>query len=179
MNDHLASLLEYDANPQLHRMATDDVDVRCDRDWWRRERRKLEESEDVDASTSTIQEILMEMPAKNSLQGTVDPNFEAVEDDKGENHSSQSSLPSNCQSTKHQTLFTLEADRDEWQRLCQDLPHDTLMADRLDLLAQSNCDRRGNPRTDEPEFIDRMTRMNMKGARPEAYACHHIPQRQR
>ena len=95
VNDHLAALLEYDANPQLHRIAQDDVDVRCDRDWWRK--RRLEE--DV-----SIEEILQEMPAKNSLQGKVDREFL----DADEN------MPSYCRNQR--ALFSLEADRDEWKK---------------------------------------------------------------
>lgn len=158
MNDHLASLLDYDANPQLFQIADDDVDIRCDRDSWRR--RHLREDDD-DTYTSEA-----DMPAKNSLKGDVERDFleEGVDE-----------RPNSC---KHNTLFTLEEDRVEWKRLCMELPYDTPMADRLALLAESNCNRRGNPRKDAPELMAGMTSMEMNmNMAAEAYECFRRPNR--
>jgi hypothetical protein len=159
MNDHLAALLEYDANPQLHRVATDDVDIRCDRELWQRHRH---------LENASREKVLREMPPKNSLQGQVD------RDDFLE---ADINMPSYCRNQR--SLFTLEEDREEWKRLCMELPHDTPMAERLALLSQSNCDRRGNPRTDDPELLSRMNMMmtNMHHAASSAYECHHKPKR--
>jgi hypothetical protein len=151
MNDHLASLLDYDPNPRLFQLAEDDVDVRCDRDNWRK--RKL--NKDFDYTD--------DMPAKNSLRGDVDRDFlvEGIDE-----------RPASC---RHNTLFTLAEDREHWKQLCMELPYDTPMAERLALLAENNCARRGNPREDAPELRSSM-RMEMNGPM-EAYECFHRPDR--
>ncbi|KAL3924564.1 MAG: hypothetical protein SGILL_000974 [Bacillariaceae sp.] len=169
MNDHLASLLGYDANPSLHQMATDDVDVQCDRDWWRKAR-KLE-SQNVSAEAELD---AASFPARNSLRGEIDRDF--WEEDDNIDNKNNHLLPSSCRSHSS-ALFTLEEDRQEWQRLCKELPYDTPMAERLALLSQSNCNRRGNPRSDDPELMSRM-KMKMSMDAPLAAACHHVPKRQ-
>jgi hypothetical protein len=155
MNDHLASLLDFDANPRLFQLAQDDVDVRCDRDAWRK--RKLNGVVNETGASD-------EMPAKNSLKGDVDRDF--LKDGVDER-------PSSC---RHNTLFTLQEDREEWERLCMELAYDTPMAERLSLLAESNCNRRGNPRKDAPELMSRMKMMKMSGP-SEAYECFRRPSR--
>jgi hypothetical protein len=152
MNDHLAYLLDYDPNPRLFQLAEDDVDVRCDRDNWRN--RKL--NRDIDEIEGVT--------AKNSLRGDVIQNIfkEGVDDER----------PTSC---RNNALFTLEEDREQWKQLCMDLPYDTPMAERLALLAENNCNRRGNPRIDVSEFMSRM-KMEMNGPM-EAFECFHRPDR--
>jgi hypothetical protein len=151
MNDHLSPLLDYDPNPRLFQIAEDDVDVRCDRDVWRQ--RKL--NHDFDYTE--------DMPWRNSLRGNVDQDFlkEGVDE-----------RPSSC---RHNTLFTLREDRMKWEQLCIELPYDTPMAERLALLAENNCNRRGNPRKDAPELMSAM-KMEMNGP-AEAFECFHRPDR--
>lgn len=153
MNDHLASLLGYDANPQIFQLAVDDVDVRCDRDEWRK--RKLNQDTHVNETD------ILHMLARNSLRGDVDREFLKEGADQ---------RPASC---RHNSLFTLQEDREEWHRLCMELPYDTPMAERLSLLAQRNCDRLGNPRSDD---IQLMSTMNMEMGGPEAaFQCFHKP----
>ncbi|KAG7365370.1 tyrosinase central domain containing protein [Nitzschia inconspicua] len=154
MNDHLASLLDSEPNPRLFQVAEDDVDIRCDRDRWRK--RKLNH---VDSNETTA---TMEMLPKNSLKGNINQDFFVEGVDQ---------RPRSC---RHNTLFTLEEDRDEWRRLCMELPLDTPIADRLALLAESNCNRRGNPRKDDPELLPHMMTMDMD-APLEAFECFHRP----
>ncbi len=75
-------------------------------------------------------------------------------------------------------VFTMQEDRDEWDRLCQELPESTSMAERLALLAESNCNRRGNPRSDAPEFKERISITMMKAfdAPSSAYECFSRPE---
>ncbi|VEU34084.1 unnamed protein product [Pseudo-nitzschia multistriata] len=74
-------------------------------------------------------------------------------------------------------VFSLQEDRDEWDRLCRVLPKDTPIVERLALLAKSNCGRRGNPRSDAPEIRERltMTIMGAFDAPSSAYECFHRP----
>lgn len=74
-------------------------------------------------------------------------------------------------------IFTLKENRDEWDRLCRELPMSTPMADRLALLAESDCNRNGNPRSDAPELRQRISMTMMKdfNAPPTAYECFHRP----
>mmetsp|Transcript_48015 Transcript_48015/g.99405 ORF Transcript_48015/g.99405 Transcript_48015/m.99405 type:complete len:575 (+) Transcript_48015:62-1786(+) len=74
-------------------------------------------------------------------------------------------------------VFTLQEDRDEWDRLCRELPVNTSMAERLALLAESDCNRKGNPRSDAPEIRERisMTMMEAFSAPSSAYECFHRP----
>mmetsp|Transcript_24392 Transcript_24392/g.27292 ORF Transcript_24392/g.27292 Transcript_24392/m.27292 type:complete len:608 (-) Transcript_24392:236-2059(-) len=76
-------------------------------------------------------------------------------------------------------VFTLKETRDEWDRLCLELPASTPMADRLALLAESDCNRKGNPRSDAPELRERvsMTMMKAFDAPSSAYECFHRPDR--
>jgi len=74
-------------------------------------------------------------------------------------------------------IFTLQEDRDGWDRLCQELPANTSIAERLALLAESDCNRKGNPRSDAPELRERISMTAMKNfdAPSSAYECFHRP----
>jgi hypothetical protein len=155
MNDHLASLLDYEANPRIIVPATDDVDVKCDRDGWRRKLNEGMDPEDVDES--------LLLPFRNSLRGDVEESNFLTED-----------APRACQQKTH---FTLQEDREEWERLCLELPFSTSVGERLALLAESTCNRRGNPRSDEPQLMQRMSMMKMT-APAAVYECFHRPDRE-
>jgi hypothetical protein len=74
-------------------------------------------------------------------------------------------------------VFTLQEDRETWDRLCRELPANTSIAERLALMAESDCNRRGNPRSDAPELRERisMTMMKAFDAPSSAYECFHRP----
>ena len=74
-------------------------------------------------------------------------------------------------------IFTLQEDRDRWDRLCRELPANTTIAERLAMLAESNCNRKGNPRSDAPEIRERisMTMLEAFSAPSSAYECFHRP----
>ncbi len=74
-------------------------------------------------------------------------------------------------------VFTLQEDREEWDHLCQVLPHNTTMAERLALMAESNCDRKGNPRTDDQKIKERIEITMLKDfdAPSSAYECFSRP----
>lgn len=74
-------------------------------------------------------------------------------------------------------IFTLQEHRDEWDRLCRELPADTSIPERLAILAESDCKRKGNPRSDAPEIRERITTTSMKdfNAPSSAYECFHRP----
>lgn len=79
----------------------------------------------------------------------------------------------------HPPVFTLKETRDEWSRLCRELPMSTPMEDRLAILAQHDCNRRGNQRSDAPELRERVNITMMKAfdAPSTAYECFHRPER--
>eukprot|EP00531_Pseudo-nitzschia_arenysensis_P002126 CAMPEP_0116126492 /NCGR_PEP_ID=MMETSP0329-20121206/6359_1 /TAXON_ID=697910 /ORGANISM="Pseudo-nitzschia arenysensis, Strain B593" /LENGTH=550 /DNA_ID=CAMNT_0003620575 /DNA_START=130 /DNA_END=1782 /DNA_ORIENTATION=- len=75
-------------------------------------------------------------------------------------------------------VFTMQEDREQWDHFCQVLPQNTTMAERLALMAESNCAARGDPRTDDPEIKERMSNMTMLGnfdAPSSAYECFSRP----
>lgn len=71
-------------------------------------------------------------------------------------------------------VFTLKETRDEWDRLCRDLPMSTPIADRLALLAKNDCTRKGNQRSDAPELRQRIS-MKDFDAPSSSYECFHRP----
>ena len=71
-------------------------------------------------------------------------------------------------------VFTLQEDRDEWDRLCRELPASTPIAERLARLAESDCQRRGNPRSDAPEIKERVSFRDFD-APSSAYECFSRP----
>jgi hypothetical protein len=153
LNDHLASLLDYEPNARLIVPATDDVEVKCDRDGWRRKTNEETVNDDTENSL---------LSSKNSLRG-----------DATTSNFLKENVPTSCE---QKVRFTLQEDQDEWERLCRELPFATTMAERFALLAESNCIRRGNPRKDDPQLMERMTMMKMDGP-AEAYECFHRPDR--
>jgi len=160
MNDHLASLIpDYDANPRLIQTAYDDVDIKCDRDDWRR--RKLQKGT---ASAERRGRETDDVPFRNSLRGDVTQDFVKADgtDDR----------PNSCQQNN---FFTLQEDREEWDRLCRELPASTTVAERFAILAQRNCNRRGNPRSDADELKSRMKMKSMDDVPLPAFECFHRP----
>jgi hypothetical protein len=85
----------------------------------------------------------------------------------------------NIAACAHPPVFTLQETRVEWNRLCRELPASTSVADRLALLAKSDCNRKGNPRSDAPEIRERisMTMMNAFDGPSSSYECFHRPDR--
>jgi hypothetical protein len=103
----------------------------------------------------------------NALRGTGATNGAFLVSSEGEESKS-----SYCQQINS---FILKEDGDEWDRLCREMPHNTTIAERFALLAENNCERRGNPRS----VASVHERMNMtSNLRPEALECFHRPDRQ-
>jgi hypothetical protein len=174
-NDFLASLLPgYEPNPRLFQVAEDTVDIQCDRDeWWKKSRKLLDLLDDdnnndnsdrniPDGSTSPEENRSVEFSyaKKSSMKGLV-------------NSTNKQEYPTTCQ---QRNFFTRQEDRDEWDRLCKEMPSTTTTAERLAVLAERDCERRGNPRTDSKAFMDRLQMMKMTRKAPSAaYACFHRP----
>mmetsp|Transcript_25494 Transcript_25494/g.59729 ORF Transcript_25494/g.59729 Transcript_25494/m.59729 type:complete len:559 (-) Transcript_25494:133-1809(-) len=72
-------------------------------------------------------------------------------------------------------VFTLQEDRDEWDRFCRELPASTTIAERLALLAESDCKRRGDPRSDAPEIKERVS-FKAFDAPSSTYECFSRPE---
>ena len=206
-NSYLNTLMpDYEPNPRLFQAANNAVPIRCDRDEWEwiRKRRNLErgrKQEEVDKeheelSTSTAEvEIDGTGPQRifpgffrSSLKGDdaqeIEDNIDKYFSRPGEGRV-KNSLSTNGADIIEVTndvcgrppVFTLQEDRDEWDRLCRELPANTPMAERLALLAESDCKRKGNPRSDAPELRERisMTMMKAFDGPSWAYECFHRP----
>lgn len=198
-NDYLASLMpDYEPNPRLFQEAPNDVDIRCDRDTWRR--RTLDTgswgdssipSPRLKAGKKNARSLMSETTLsglKTSLRGEVreqDTNclLQSLNSNVGEtNNLNDLSASTPCQEryTKPRTCqqinsFTLQEDREKWNFLCEELPETTTVAVRLALLAEYDCERRGNPRSDTKELMGRMKMPSMKNIPPAAYECFHRP----
>ncbi|KAG7365371.1 tyrosinase central domain containing protein [Nitzschia inconspicua] len=153
MNDRLASMIPgYEPNGRLFEAATRNTDgVRCNRNSWR-ELQKQETGADNELDDQTL-------ITKNSLRGqmTTAENF----------------LKTNPSTCEQMNQFTQPEDREEWDRLCREMPENTTVAERFALLAEANCQRRGNPRKDELHL--QMHMMMERSIKPEAFECFHRP----
>lgn len=150
MNDRMAAMIPgYEPNWRLFEAAASDDDrVTCNRDAWRKLQQGGDEPED------TAEQILQQ----NSLRGQITTASDFLE-----------TKPASCQQS---IPFTLPEDREEWDRLCRELPENTTVAERFALMAERNCERRGNPRKDElPSHMQMMGKV----VKPEAYECFHRP----
>ena len=202
-NSYLNTLMpDYEPNSRLFQTASDTVPVKCDRDDWEstRKRRNLNQEKNAPLqhssalnSTSTIQDRKPSDSFRTSLKGTnaqeIDDNLESffrtpkiMTDNllgNGVDARSQSAniLEVTDDYCGRPPVFTLQEDRDEWDRLCRELPISTSMAERLALLAEFDCNRKGNPRSDAPELRERisMTMMSAFDAPSSAYECFHRP----
>jgi hypothetical protein len=145
MNDPLVSSLPgYEPNPRLFDEATEDIGVRCNRDSWRR---KLANPDLVSTEQEAHDRKTMKLFHEIDL-----------------------TLPATCQQRRP---FKKEEDRKDWELLCRALPEDTSVAERLAIMAEGICARKGNPRSDAL-----MSRMKMSADVPlPAFACFHRPDR--
>ncbi len=197
-NSYLNTLMpDYEPNPKWFQVATDTVPVKCDRDEWeaRRKKRNLEyeqkskgANEEGTSSAKPITEFF-----RSSLRG---PDAQEIEDNldvlfRSPNKLKNATAANGMDARAHSAdtvevtndycgqppVFTLQEDRDEWHRLCLELPATTTMAERLALLAESDCNRRGNPRSDDPELNKgiTMTAFMDPDAPSASFECFHRP----
>jgi hypothetical protein len=167
MNDHLASLIsDYDPNPNLVEAATDNVNVKCDRDNWRK-LKTLNVADDEGNANEKKDGNFGDLLGRNALRGN---NLFAWQTSPDNN--TLDDLPAAC---KQQNFFTRKEDQEEWIRLCRELPSSTSVAERLALLAERNCHRLGNPRSDASELVEHM-KMTLNAPKP-AFECFHRPDR--
>jgi hypothetical protein len=152
MNDRLVSMIpDYQPNRKLFEAAESNDDaVRCDRN----RRRELQEQD------GTSEESTRQRMQQNLLRGQLTFKEYFLE-----------SQTSTCQQLN---TFTLEEDREDWNRLCLELPENATVAERFALMAERNCQRRGYPRKDE--LLSRL-KMSSK-TKPEAFECFHRPDKQ-
>jgi hypothetical protein len=148
MNDPLVSLIPgHEPNPMLFQEAIEDFGVRCDRDVWRR---KLE---NLDLPRTEEEAADRQVTRRKMTSFTNEINY---------------TLPVACEQRK---AFNKQADQEEWERLCQELPEETSVADRFATMAEITCARKGNPRSDALK-----ARMKMSADTPlPAFACFHRP----
>lgn len=149
MNDRMAAMLSgYEPNWRLFEEARrNDDGVTCNRDQWR----NLQGNTDEETEQPSFQQ--------NYLRGQMTSN----EDFLGK---------TDTESCQHSIDFTQPDDQAEWDRLCMVLPVNTTIAERFALLAEANCERRGNPRKDELRSHMQLMAHHTK---PEAYECFHRP----
>lgn len=155
MNDRLVSMIpQYSPNPRWFEASSRaDIPVRCIRNG----RRELQEKDEDSGLEKVIRH--------DSLRGPMKHN-------NAESFLADNNKPATCQQIN---TFTLREDREEWDRLCRELPEDTPVAERFALLAEHNCERRGNPRKDQiPSKMGAMMRIS-NHTRPEAFECFHRP----
>jgi hypothetical protein len=149
MNDRLASMIpDYQPNRRLFETAeSNDNLVRCDRN---RRRELIEQDVSKEGLTGQILQ-------QNMLRGQLSNKDDLVE-----------SKTTACQRFN---TFTLQADQEDWDRLCLELPENTTVAERFALMAERNCQRRGYPRKDELHAHMKM----LDKIKPEAFECFHRP----
>jgi hypothetical protein len=67
--------------------------------------------------------------------------------------------------------FSRRADREDWDRLCQDLPLTATYAERMAAMAREECNRKGNPFGATPHWIEHMNMSNELAT----FECFHLP----
>lgn len=160
-NDYLASLVPgYEPNPRLFQVADDDVDIQCDRNEWRRKLRYLHS---LGESNFEGLELKMKQEALSGKRSSVRGIVINVSGGNPE-------YPTSCQ---QRNIFTRQEDREQWDRLCREMPSTTSIAERLAVLAEVDCERRGNPRSDSKMLTGHL-KMSMEAPR-SAFACFHRP----
>lgn len=187
-NSYLNSLMpDYEANPRLFTVATDSVPIKCDRDEWEWGRKKRELGESREATFSNFFRSSLRGDDIEEIEGNHNVYFRSRGEGRVKNDLSGIGIHSRVDSVDIEEVthgicgippvFTLQEDRDEWDRLCRELPANTTIAERLALMAESNCNRRGNPRSDAPEIKERISMTVMKdfNATSAAYECFHRP----
>ncbi len=206
-NSYLNALMpDYEPNPRLFQPARDSVPVKCDRDAWemRRKHRNLEKEQkqqeghqqhtiSVTKTNDPAARPVMPEYYRSSLRGV---DAEEIENNLGSffrsSNKVKNALAGNGMDIRASSadvigvtndycgqppVFTTQEDRDEWDRLCRELPKSTSMAERLALLAESDCNRRGNPRSDDPELTKGITMTSFMDpdAPAASFECFHRP----
>jgi hypothetical protein len=69
--------------------------------------------------------------------------------------------------------FSREDDREDWDRLCEDLPLTATYAERLAKMAQDECQRKGNPFGATRQWIENMKMTD----EVVTFECFHLPDR--
>ena len=208
-NSYLTVLMpDYEPNLRLFQPATDTVPVKCDRDGWESNRRKLEREKkqqetdegDIEPLTTLITMTNNVVPKRifpgvfrSSLRGgdtqEIEDNLESFfrapvrvknalnGNGIGIRSSSADIVEVTNDYCGRPPVFTIQEDRDEWDHLCQKLPANTTMAERLAMLAEFDCNRRGNPRSDAPELNEGMTMTAFvdPDAPLSSFECFHRP----
>jgi hypothetical protein len=121
-----------------------------------------------------------------SLRGTSDGTLNFFQNEEQQDEETivpQTSIPDDGQSVKPNVAsleeclamnaFSRRADRDDWDRLCQDMPLTATYAERMGEMAKEECDRKGNPFGATPQWIEHMKMTNEL----VTFECFHLPDR--
>ena len=198
---------DYEPNPRWFQPARDTVPVKCNRDSWEEELKLRKLEQEQKPQLKEVIERLSASRAENdisrqsrfhnyfrtSLHGDdadeIEDNLELfvrspikVKDPVASNGMDIRAGSSDTEGVTIDycgtpPLFTIQEDRDEWDRLCRELPANTTIAERLALMAESDCNRKGNPRSDDPELIKGMTMTAFMDpdAPLSSFECFHRP----
>ena len=204
-NSYLNNLMpDYEPNPRWFQPARDTVPVKCDRDSFEEAKRRRDLENEQKPQLEEVLERLTAFRTKLDTTHSRIRNFfrtslhgndaDEIEDNlepfvrppvKNPLASNGMDIRAGSADTEDVTmdycgrppLFTLQQDRDEWDRLCQELPANTTIPERLALMAESDCNRRGNPRSDDPALtMDMsMTAFMDPDAPLASFECFHRP----
>jgi Common central domain of tyrosinase len=162
VNDYLPSIMsDFDPNPQWFQVAKDNVEIRCDHDrlHWDGSSRSLAVSNQVKSTKKYYQ--------GNNLRGYL------------ATRKTHSLLPACYQ----RNPFTRARDRERWIYLCQTLPKDTSIADRLVAMAEADCNERWgmkdmmNGHSMAANATQQWIRNMGKPKELAAFECFHRPDR--
>jgi hypothetical protein len=184
--DQMARLLAFDANPGWFQAASSSsIDVVCDSATRRSSGRKLlaghHETPVEDNASFPVASLRgrssnggMLSYFKNELEQEEDqidvpPMTSFSEDGISSSHYNITSLESCLEFNG----FSREDDREDWDRLCEDLPLTATYAERLAKMAQDECQRKGNPFGATRQWIENMKMTD----EVVTFECFHLPDR--
>jgi Common central domain of tyrosinase len=165
VEDQMARTLNYSPNPDWFQPASssDIWESRCDRRLGE-ERRILKHGGHRNGPVGTLEAL-----QSTSLRGRSDGTIDYFKNEEQQTESMDTSLDE-CLSTN---TFSRRADRDDWDRLCHEMPLTATYAERMAAMAQDECNRKGNPFGATPEWIEHVNMSNEL----VTFECFHLPDR--
>jgi hypothetical protein len=179
VDDQMARTLAYSPNPRWFRPASssDVWESRCVRRLGE-ERRILKHGGHHNGPVGTLA-ALQSSSLRGRSDGTIDylknegQQHEGVDIPKTSFSDDGQSLDTSLEECLLMNTFSRRADRDDWDRLCHEMPLTATYAERMAAMAQDECNRKGNPFGATPEWIEHMNMTNEL----VTFECFHLPDR--
>jgi hypothetical protein len=185
IDDQLARTLRYTPNPRWFEQApSGDMGNSCDRNRRNERALKLGGGRLKNHQEGTVEEMIDSTSLRgnrysNDLLSNLKNDLQQKYQDEinvsdvtsfSDDESSNITSISDC---LNMNTFTNIDERTLWDDLCHDLPLTTTYPERLAALAQSECQKRGNPFSANVDWIERMNMRNEL----IAFECFHLPDR--